>query len=112
MATDRTPELQQVQKLVREIHKYSLMKDALKGIGEAETILRNLHFQNVFYDGRAFAPEAPNRILAHTGQSVLSRLGKVRMLCDRFILDLSEGEGNDDPFAVNGRQHRDALSHL
>lgn len=102
-----------VQKLVREIHKHSLMKDALDGIGEAETILRNLSFQNFFSDdGRTFAPEDPNRILAYTGHSVLSKLGTVQMLCNRLAWGLSEGVNNDNPFAVNGRQHGDALSHL
>ncbi|KAF2997762.1 hypothetical protein E8E15_000190 [Penicillium rubens] len=92
VATDATPELKQVKKLVRELHKHSLLKKALDRVKAAEASIRHLHIQNEFSgNGRAsfVVADDPNKTLAHTGQSLLSKLSTVQMLCREVALALS-----------------------
>lgn len=82
IAPDTMPELKQVEKLVREIHKHSQLIRALDHVREAELIIRNLHIQNIFSEnGHAFVTDDQNKILNRTGQNILSKLGTVQMLC-------------------------------
>ena len=104
IVTDVTPELKQVRKLVREIHKYMVLNrvfgqficfqyptvlsfltycNTLDRVREVELIVRNLRI------GGAFAiADDPNIMLAQIGQSIVSRLGTVQMLCEEPALDL------------------------
>ncbi|KAB8067781.1 hypothetical protein BDV29DRAFT_196174 [Aspergillus leporis] len=90
VAPETMPEMKQVKRLVREIQKYCALRQALDHVKVAEASIRNLHFDNVTSeDGRAFVVADPNELLDRTGQTLLSRLRSVQMLCEEVTSAIS-----------------------
>ncbi|RHZ60739.1 uncharacterized protein CDV56_107313 [Aspergillus thermomutatus] len=87
---DTMPELKQVKRLAREIHKDFLLRQALDLTGASEANIRHLHTQNVFSDsGSAFTVTDSNEVLARAGETLLIRLRTVQMLCEEVARAIS-----------------------
>ncbi|KAJ9485961.1 hypothetical protein VN97_g7381 [Penicillium thymicola] len=80
------PEMKQVERLVREIHKFHALAHALDCAGRAEASLLTLHVSNVFSDdGHALVVADPNELLDRTGQTLLAKLRSVQDRCETVI---------------------------
>lgn len=107
IGSDTMPELKQVEKLVREVHKHFKLKWALGRsilsfpsainltwdsdlVQAAEVILNELHRPTVDVgEEHALAAADPNQGLARAGQALSSKLRTVQQLCREIDVAIS-----------------------
>ncbi|KAJ5857985.1 hypothetical protein N7455_008879 [Penicillium solitum] len=90
VVSEKMPEIKQVERLVREIHKYHALEQALERITAAALNIRRLHIGTISPDnGLALVVADPNELLDHTGQTLLAKLRSVQDLCGTVISSIS-----------------------
>lgn len=82
------PEMKQVKRLVHEIHKSHVLKQALDRATAAAVSIRGIHIDTID-NGHALVVADPNELLDRTGQTLLAKLRSVQDLCETVILTIS-----------------------